>query len=160
MSASDDFEAIGAAVTGAQRSAMFGKPCWKLDGKAFACLFQDCMVFKLASNPHASALSLRGSTLFDPSGSGRAMKEWVQVVHAHRQQWPVLARAAADYVQAAARSPKPAATTVAAKKPPSPAKPATTTTSPKRKPATPTTSPKRKPAAATTSPKRKAAKRG
>ncbi|MCB0739092.1 MAG: hypothetical protein KDC92_16400, partial [Bacteroidetes bacterium] len=58
---------------------MFGKPCFKINGKAFESFFQEEMVFKLNGQDHSNALSLNGAQLFDPSGKGRAMKEWVQV---------------------------------------------------------------------------------
>ena len=56
------------------------------------------MVFKLSGDEHKAALSLKGSKLFDPSGKGRAMKEWVQVTYDHHKQWGNLAKAAAKYV--------------------------------------------------------------
>ena len=91
--------AIGTAMTGAEQSQMFGKKCFKTGGKAFACFFQNAMVFKLTGAAHATAMALPGSVLFDPSGSGRAMKEWVQVTGAHQAQWPDLAAAALAYVR-------------------------------------------------------------
>ena len=56
------------------------------------------MVFKLNGETHATALALKGAVLFDPSGMGRAMKEWVVVPKAHAKQWPTLAAAALSYV--------------------------------------------------------------
>lgn len=95
------FEACGAAIPDVVKSQMFGKPCFKTNGKAFVCFFQDCMVFKLSGETHATALGLNGAVLFDPSGKGRAMKEWVQLPVAHCNQWPALAQAAQDYVRPA-----------------------------------------------------------
>lgn len=48
---------------------MFGKPCFKIEKKAFICFFQNEMVLKLNLNgePHCGALGLDGSQLFDPS---------------------------------------------------------------------------------------------
>lgn len=77
---------------------MFGKPCYKINGKAFVCFFQECMVFKLTGDTHAMALKLEGAVLFDPSGKGRAMKEWVQVPFAHKKHWTSLTNAALEYV--------------------------------------------------------------
>ncbi len=79
-------------------SQMFGKPCLKVSGKAFACFFNGDMVFKLSSGTHAQALALKGSKLFDPSGKGMAMKEWVQVKPVHSAKWHKLAEAALTYV--------------------------------------------------------------
>jgi hypothetical protein len=83
---------------GVEKSQMFGKPCLKIDGKAFACFFQDEMVFKLGGDQHAKAIKMKGAVLFDPSGKGRAMKEWVQVPFAHQKEWQVLAEQALKYV--------------------------------------------------------------
>ena len=56
------------------------------------------MVFKLAVPQHTEALALSGSRLFDPSGRGRPMKEWVEVPMAHASKWLKLAREALRYV--------------------------------------------------------------
>lgn len=86
------------SVSGSVESQMFGKPCFKINNKAFVSFFENCMVFKLGKNQHSKALSLEGSKLFDPSGKGRPMKEWVQV-ESHHYLWNELAKSAADYVQ-------------------------------------------------------------
>lgn len=62
-----------------EASQMFGKPCLKINGKAFACFFQNEIVFKLGGKDHEEALKLKGAHLFDPSGKKRPMKEWVQI---------------------------------------------------------------------------------
>jgi hypothetical protein len=85
----------GAGVT---RGAMFGMPCLKARGKAFAGLWGDSMVLKLSGDDHAAALALRGAVLFDPSGRDRPMKEWVVVPIAHAKRWDGFAQAALDYV--------------------------------------------------------------
>jgi hypothetical protein len=89
---------ICSKIKDAEQSQMFGKPCFKINGKAFACFFKECMVFKLTGNLHKDALSLDGSQLFDPSGKGRAMKEWVQVPFDYSDKWKKYAKAAFDYV--------------------------------------------------------------
>lgn len=91
---------IASGLPDAVQSQMFGKPCFKINGKAFACFFQDCMVFKLTGATHAEAIKLEGAQLFDPSGKGRAMKEWVQVPYAHKEAWKKLTLAAYNYVKA------------------------------------------------------------
>ena len=83
---------------GAEKGKMFGMPCIKIRSKAFAGLFQDNMVFKLTGAEHTRALGLAGARLFDPSGQGRAMKEWVQVPEAYAAEWPELAEKALQYV--------------------------------------------------------------
>lgn len=92
------FVEVGNSVADAVKSQMFGKPCFKVGKKAFVCFFQNEMVFKLTGDAHTEALSWDGSQLFDPSGKGRPMKEWVQVPAAYKEQWAHLAKAAAEYV--------------------------------------------------------------
>ena len=98
MESLDLYISSGKSVKGSEQSQMFGKPCFKINGKAFIAFFEKCMVFKLKGDDHKSALALKGSKLFDPSGKGRAMKEWVQVPFAHAASWGKLAKAAAKYV--------------------------------------------------------------
>jgi hypothetical protein len=98
MSGHETYIRIGSAIEGAVESNLFGKPCFKINGKPFICFFEQAMVFKLTGEPHRDALSLDGSDLFDPSGKGRPMKEWVQVPEAYIDQWPGMAQAAFDYV--------------------------------------------------------------
>jgi hypothetical protein len=92
--------AAGLASDGAEVSAMFGMPSLKLSGKAFAGVFGDDLVFKLNGDAHAKALALSGAVLFDPSGMGRAMKEWVVVPKAHSAHWPDFSRASLSYLAA------------------------------------------------------------
>src|SRR5262245_8295613 len=82
------------ASAGAQKGTMFGMPCIKHSGKMFAGFFHDAMVFKLAAQAHGQALALAGAQLFDPSGRGRPMKEWVVVPAEHAARWPEFARVA------------------------------------------------------------------
>ena len=90
---------IGKSIPDSMESQMFGKPCFKLPNKkAFCCFFQHEMVFKLNGEMHQEALSLDGTKLFDPSGKGRAMKEWVQVPYDYKDQWANFAQAAEEYV--------------------------------------------------------------
>ncbi len=89
------YQAAASAVADARSGSLFGKPCFKLHGKAFVCFFQDQMVFKLTGDSHTEALALAGASLFDPSGKGRPMKAWVQVPADHSPQWPALAQQAA-----------------------------------------------------------------
>lgn len=58
---------------------MFGKPCFKVNNKAFVCFFDNQMVFKLAGENLTDALMVVGSQLFDPSRKNRPMKQWVQL---------------------------------------------------------------------------------
>jgi len=92
-----EFQRVGNDISDAVQSQLFGKPCFKINGKAFICLFQNEMVFKLSGTAHNDALELSGSVLFDPSGKGRPMKDWVQVPGVHKKKWSTLAQHAAQY---------------------------------------------------------------
>ncbi len=89
---------IGQALEGVELGKMFGKLCLKFEGKAFAAFFKEEMVFKLKGVDHEEALKLKGAQLFDPSGKGRPMKEWVQVPFVYRAEWKELAEKAMKYV--------------------------------------------------------------
>ena len=89
----------GKGIEHAEQSQMFGKPCFKINGKAFICFFQNEMVFKLCAETHDEALKLEGSQLFDPSGKKRPMREWVQVSGLHSNQWKKYAIEALKYVE-------------------------------------------------------------
>lgn len=45
--AEETFTAAGQSLKGAEQSQMFGKPCFKISGKAFCCFFENCMVFNV-----------------------------------------------------------------------------------------------------------------
>lgn len=94
----DDLALRLAASHDAVKGQMFGKPCIKINGKAAIAFFQDCVVFKLPSQTLPEALQIQDAKLWDPSGKGRAMKEWVQVpMHGHAD-FETLSIAAANYV--------------------------------------------------------------
>ena len=92
---------IGNSLDNTEQSQFFGKPCFKVNNKAFCSFFQNCMVFKLkaGSEQHSDALSLDGSILFDPSGKNRPMKEWVQVPYDYKDKWTDFALASKQYVE-------------------------------------------------------------
>jgi TfoX/Sxy family transcriptional regulator of competence genes len=88
----DDLVARNADV---QTTQMMGMPSLKHGGKLFAGLWHDTMAFKLTDpKQHEAALAIEGAQLFDPSGRGRPMKEWVQVPAAHAAEWSRLAELA------------------------------------------------------------------
>ncbi|MDF3026047.1 MAG: hypothetical protein K0S23_354 [Fluviicola sp.] len=96
--AEEAYLSIGQGLKGAIQSQLFGKPCFKAEGKAFVCFFKNAMVFKLSGDSHTEALCLDGTHLFDPSGKGRPMKEWVQVPFVYHDKWEKYAREALNYV--------------------------------------------------------------
>jgi hypothetical protein len=77
---------------------MIGKPCIKVKGKAFISQHKDAVIFKLCDPAHQLALALDGAVLWDPSGTGRPMKEWIAVPAGECGHFAVLAAAAYEYV--------------------------------------------------------------
>ena len=61
------------------RGKLFGHPCLSVQGKAFLVRCHDDLVFKLGRARATVLLEAHGELkLFDPSGKGRAMRDWVQ----------------------------------------------------------------------------------
>ncbi|ACZ85603.1 hypothetical protein [Streptosporangium roseum] len=100
MSAEEDFKQVGAELAdlGVRISRMMGSPALKdQEGKVFASLQRDgAMVFRLVRDTpeHAAALKLPGASLFDPSGRGREIKDWVVVPNSSAEEWTDLAEVA------------------------------------------------------------------
>ncbi len=67
-------------------------------GKAFIAQHKETIVFKLSGEAHAKAMTLEQAQLWDPSGKGRAMKEWVALQVVHHKKFKLLASAALGYV--------------------------------------------------------------
>jgi hypothetical protein len=88
------------ATPGVEAGQMFGKPCVKTGGKAFLAQHLDRVVFKLSGAGHATALALPGAILWDPSGKGRPMKEWVAVPATTAFDAERFAKSALGYVAA------------------------------------------------------------
>jgi hypothetical protein len=82
---------------------MFGMPTLKVNGKAFAGMHGEAMVFKLGPTDIQTALSIPGAAHFDPMG-GRPMREWVTVPAEQSSRWPELAKSALTYVRGVAAS--------------------------------------------------------
>lgn len=99
--AESKFNAIAeklATRSGTMRGQMFGKPCVKTLGKAFTALYKDEMVFKLSGEAHTEALAFKSAHLWDPSGKGRPMKEWVCIPAANSSTWEKFAKLAQGYI--------------------------------------------------------------
>jgi hypothetical protein len=79
-----------------QLGQMMGRPCIKAGGKIIAGYeAKGSMVFKLPDEAERDkALALDAAAPFDPMGSGRVMKEWVDVPVAHAAKWAGLAETA------------------------------------------------------------------
>jgi hypothetical protein len=80
------------------RGQMFGMPVVKVKSKAFMGFFQEEIVFKLDGISLQEALALPGAHRFDPMGSGRAMREWIQIPFDHGALWGKMAVQARAYV--------------------------------------------------------------
>lgn len=81
-------------------SQLFGKPCLKVNNKAFAAFFKGDMVFKLGKQEVDLHLDkYTGSMNWDPSGKKRPMKDWLQMPAAYEQDWIDLAKQAMAYVE-------------------------------------------------------------
>ncbi len=94
------FDAIAmqlAKQPGVMRAKMFGMPSVRVNGNAFIGFEKGEMVFKLKGETHARALAAPGAHLFDPSGMGRPMKEWVSIPASASDLWTDLADAALAY---------------------------------------------------------------
>jgi hypothetical protein len=85
---------------GVSVSQMFGKACLKINGKAFIAQHLEAVIFKLSGSHHEQAMTLRGAVLWDPSGKGRPMKEWVALPVSASKHFVAFANAALEYVAA------------------------------------------------------------
>ena len=73
----DTLAASHATRPGVVRGQMFGKLCVKVNGNAYLASQNEGMAFKLTGDEHGRALAVPDAHLWDPSGKGRPMKEWV-----------------------------------------------------------------------------------
>jgi hypothetical protein len=83
---------------GVSKSKMFGMSSLMVNGKAFAGLDGERMIFKLPVEVRSQTLGLEGARLFEPM-AGRPMKEWVAVPVAQAERWQELAADALKYVK-------------------------------------------------------------
>lgn len=90
------------AGDGVTASQTFAKPCLKINGKAFVAQHREAVVFKLTGAQHLKAAGLTGAVLWDPSGKGRPMKEWVALPASEAKHFKALSGAALAYVSGSA----------------------------------------------------------
>jgi hypothetical protein len=80
---------------------MFGMLTLKVGGKAFASLVGQALVVKIGVPRVQELLKAQAGRLFDPSGRGRPMKEWIAIdepaTHA-KKKWLALAEEAKAFV--------------------------------------------------------------
>ena len=92
------FESLIEKTEGAELSQMFGKPCAKLNKKAFLCFFEEEIVFKIGRDQCEEwLLKAKGSQNFDPSVKGRAMKDWLQVPVKNKKYFDELLQLSLDF---------------------------------------------------------------
>ena len=86
----------GLSRCGVTVTEMFGKPTIKVGVRSVACVYNEGMAFKLGvgTAEHDKALSLPGANVFDPSGTGRAIRDWAWIPTEHRECWLEFADAA------------------------------------------------------------------
>ena len=73
---------------GSSLGKMFGKESLVYQTKAFAAFQNDRMIFRLGADHIADIKDkYSGSENWDPSGKGRAMKDWLSVPHAFASDW-------------------------------------------------------------------------
>lgn len=96
----------------------FGLESLNLDGKPFGAFFQGELVLKLGAEKISEIIErYPGAKLFDPSGKGRAMKDWLQIPNEFQEDWDSLSESAVIFALSnLAPAPKKAAVKKAAKK--------------------------------------------
>lgn len=93
------FKHLAKEIPEVKESKMFGAECLKTpNGKAAAMFWKDCIVVKLTGEAYKDALSLDGTSLFEPM-EGRPMKEWVQIPFDYSDKWLEYAAISADGVR-------------------------------------------------------------
>ncbi len=96
----------------------FGLESLNLDGKPFGAFFQGELVLKLGAEKISEIIErYPGAKLFDPSGRGRAMKDWLQIPNEFQEDWDSLSESAILFALAnLGPAPKKAAVKKSAKK--------------------------------------------
>ncbi|MFK7806401.1 MAG: hypothetical protein AB8F74_01245 [Saprospiraceae bacterium] len=93
------FEQLVLEIEGAEVGQMFGKQCGKLNKKAFVAFYEEDMVFRIGREAIEELLTQYSSAQnWDPSGKGRAMKDWIQVPETFKGDWKQLTRSSADFL--------------------------------------------------------------
>ena len=100
------FDELGQAISGNEQKSMFGKPCYNYGRKPFIMFFDDELVCKLFDEIRKEAIQLKGTSLFDPSGKGKPMKNWIQLPFTHKKKWEHYAQKAFAFVQAESEAKK------------------------------------------------------
>lgn len=70
---------LGALVPGVAETQMMGMPALKRDGKLFAGCWDGALAARVGRDRAAAMVAAGTAELFDPSGVGRPMRDWVLV---------------------------------------------------------------------------------
>jgi hypothetical protein len=90
------------AVAGAvERAVWFGMPAAKVEGKIFMSLWRGALVARLGAEEVDQRVLAGGGVRFDPSGKGKAMKDWLEA-DAEHGEWTELALCALAFTVGAA----------------------------------------------------------
>jgi hypothetical protein len=82
------------AVAGdVERAVWFGTPAAKVGGRIFVALWRGALVARLGADEVDLRVLAGDGVRFDPSGKGRAMRDWLES-DAEPAEWPELALAA------------------------------------------------------------------
>jgi hypothetical protein len=73
-----------------ERAVWFGTPAAKVEGKIFMALWRGTLVARLGADEVGQRVLARDGVRFDPSGKGRAMKDWLET-NAEYAEWTELA---------------------------------------------------------------------
>lgn len=93
------FVEIVEETEGAELGNMFGKPCGKLNKKAFVSFFENEMVFKIGREEVEMLLEKYvDSKKWDPSKKNKGMKDWIQIPEEYRSDWKELAKKALAFM--------------------------------------------------------------
>jgi hypothetical protein len=79
------------AVAGdVRRATWFGTPAAKIEGRIFLALWRGRLIARLGAEEVDARVLAGGGARFDPSGKGRAMKDWLEA-DAEPGEWVELA---------------------------------------------------------------------
>jgi hypothetical protein len=82
-----------AVHAGVERALWFGAPAAKVEGKIFLALWRGALVARIGADEVGARVLAGDGVRFDPSGKGRAMKDWLEA-DAEPDDWTELGAAA------------------------------------------------------------------
>lgn len=92
------------AVAGdVERAVWFGTPAAKIEGKIFLALWRGALVARIGADEVNHRVLAGDGVRFDPSGKGKAMKDWLET-NAEHDEWTELALAAIAFTAGQSKS--------------------------------------------------------